>query len=130
MQTIGLVFNLYEDIRNNCLDLITEKFPAFQSILKSYKSEYDEESLGITLFGGMAKFSDYVSNLMIQNEHNSSEINEIFSYMEFLLVNGDENVQNAVATCFLENILNKTPEQINPKRFVKYLGPKSQARPL
>ena len=118
------------------MELISEKFPEFKPIWNSYRLEYkvsDEDLFGITpfwgdtsFFGGMAKFSDYVSDLLVKNESNTSQINEIFSYMEHLLVNGDEDVKTAVATCFFENILNITPGKINPKRFVEYLGPESR----
>ncbi len=118
------------------MDLISEKFPEFAPIWNSYKLEYEissEEIFGITPFwgdtsfaGGMSKFSDYVINLLIQKNPNPSLIEEIFTYIEFLLVNGDEDVQTVVATCFLENILNVTPEQIDPKRFVAYLGIESR----
>ena len=93
----------------------------------------DEEICGIppsyidTSFeGGMSEFSRYVTDLLIQKKQDDSLIDEIFTYMEFLLINGDDDVQNAAATCFLENILNRTPEQIDPKRYVDYLGPESR----
>lgn len=122
--------------KTNCMDLISEKFPDFAPIWYSYNLEYqilNEEIFGITPFwgdtsfaGGISKFSDYVIDLLIHKKQNLSLIEEIFNYIEFLLVNGDEDVQNTVATCFLENILNITPEQIDPKLFVGYLGFKSR----
>lgn len=122
--------------KDTCMELISEKFPEFQHIWNSYKSEYtlvSEDICDITpfwgdtsFFGGMAKFSDYTSDLLVEKESNSSQINEIFSHIEYLLVNGDEDVKNGVTTCFLENILNKTPEKIHPERFVQYLGPASR----
>ena len=62
----------------------------------------------------MSEFSRYVTGLLIQRNQDSSLINEIFTYIEFFLINGDKNVQNAVATCFLKNILNVTPEKLIP----------------
>lgn len=127
--------------KDNCIKLILEKFPDFFPLWHIYKTEWDSckaeysgtEICGVihfwsdtSLCGEMAEFSSYVSELLIKEKFDSSKINEIFSYMEYLLVNGDEDVKDAVATCFLENIINKSPEQIDPKRFVKYLGPASQ----
>lgn len=118
------------------MDLISEKFPGFAPIWNSYKLEYEietEEICGITPFwgdtsfaGGMNKFSDYVIDLLVKKQQNPSLIKEIFNYIEFLLVNGDEDVQNIASTCFLENILNVTPTQIDPKHYVGYLGVESR----
>lgn len=127
--------------KENCLKLILEKFPDFYSSWhayttewNSYKTEFPEiEICGVhhtwsdtSLFGEMAEFSSYVSDLLIQEKSDSFTIKEIFSYMEYLLVTGDDEVQTVVSTCFLENILNKTPEQIDPTRFVQYLGTASR----
>lgn len=119
-----------------CIESLIKEFPEFLPIWDSYKSEYkilDEEVCGITpfwgdtsFFGGMAKFSDYVSDLLKENEVNSMQISRIFSFMEYLLVNGDQDVKNGVTTCFLENILNQTPEQIDPNKFVQHLGIESK----
>lgn len=118
------------------MDLISEKFPEFEPIWKSCKLEEElsnEEICGIIpvwgdtrLAEGMRKFSFYVIDLLTQKNQNPSLIKEIFNYMEYLLINGDEDVQTVVATCFLESILNVTPTKIDPKRFVDYLGIESR----
>lgn len=79
------------------------------------------------LWGDMIAFSHYVIDLLRVRETPSSYIQDIFAYTEYLLLQGDEDVQNAVCTCFLENILNVTPEQVDPKRFVQYLGEESRS---
>src|SRR5690606_14154954 len=38
----------------------------------------------------------------------------------------DEEINNAVCTCFLENIMNRVPEPIDPATLVHFLGPKSR----
>lgn len=93
----------------------------------------NDKICGITPFwgdtsfaGGMREFSDYVVDLLIQNDQNSTLIREIFTYIEFLIINGDEDVKDVVTTCFLENILNLTPRKIDPKRYVTYLGSESR----
>ncbi|MBA2367846.1 MAG: hypothetical protein H0V82_02340 [Candidatus Protochlamydia sp.] len=125
-----------EIIKENCMDIISDKYPEFKPIWKSYKLEnavVDEEIFGkthdwgdISLWSGMNKFSDYVDKLLTQRNQNVILIKEIFSYAEHLLTKGDEDVQNAVCTCFLENLLNVTPEQINPKNYIGFLGTKSK----
>ena len=105
----------------SCMDLISEKFPEFEPIWKSRKLEdelsneemcaFTKNNFGITitlspswgdtsLAGGMNEFSSYVIALLIQKDSNPSLIEEIFTYIEFLLVNGDEDVQTVAATCF------------------------------
>ncbi len=49
-------------------------------------------------------------------------IKKIFDFVEFLLINGDESVQTAIATGFLEYLMNITPEQIKSSAFVQHLG--------
>ena len=69
-------------------------------------------------------FGDFVEDRILQaDEH---EIARVFGLIEHLLAFGDENVQTAVATCCLENILNVTPSKIPADRFVQFLGPKSR----
>lgn len=108
----------------NCMELILKKFPGFQSAWDSYKAAWSGETT--TIWGEMFEFSSYVSDLLIDEKSNPALIGEIFSYIEYLLANGNENVQNAACTCFLENILNITPTKINPGRFVPFLGPESR----
>lgn len=112
--------------KNESTKLILEKFPEFFSSLQAYKEEWDPWG-ETSYFGEVMVFSSFVSDLLVAKEYDSSKIEEIFSFMEYLLVQGDEDVSTAVATGFLENIINQTPEKIDPKRFVKYLGPESQA---
>lgn len=94
------------------MHLISMKFPDFHG--------------DSSLFRGMNEFSDYAIEQLVQRPSNPANIEEIFQYIEFLMVNGDEDTQTAVATCFLENILNVTPSQIDPKCFLLYLGPQSK----
>ena len=122
--------------KTNCMDLIAEKFCEFAPIWNSYKLEYEiasEEICGVTPFwgdtslaGGMSAFSSYVISLLTQKNHDHLLVEEIFNYIEFLLVHGDEDVQTVVATCLLENILNVIPTQVDPKCFVDYLGTESR----
>lgn len=61
-------------------------------------------------WGDMAAFSRYVSDLLSDKKTAPDYLESIFSFIETLLKEGDEDVQNAVCTCFLENILNVFPE--------------------
>lgn len=110
--------------KENCMSIILEKFPGFQARWSAYKSDWEGEET--TIYGEMCTFSSYAKRLLAHGKTDPSFIKEMFSFMEYILENGDEDVQNAVCTCFLENILNVTPSDIDPKRFVEYLGPQSR----
>lgn len=56
------------------------------------------------------------------------ELKEIFLLIEYFLNEGDRDVQDAVATCFLENLINATSwKTLKPETFLCYLGPESRA---
>lgn len=122
--------------KENCMSLISEKFPEFKPILDAYLSNYEiltEEIFGVTPFWGdtsvcgvMNEFSYYVKELLMTKQQNIPLIKDVCNYIEYLLRHGDEDVQNAAATCFLENLMNITPEQIDPKHYIPYLGPLSK----
>jgi hypothetical protein len=101
----------------NCISLIIERFPKFQIYWDSYVKDFGMEQ-GITI--QMLPFSEYVIDVLKFNE--KSEIIEIFSFVEFLLYNGDESVKNAITTSFLEYLLSKDPKEIKFSNFSKYLG--------
>jgi len=114
--------------KDNCVDLILQEFPQSIPFFSSQQideiqdvNEFCEQPQRKSLHGEMAEFSDYVSELL-QNDTESQYIKDIFTFMEYLLAEGDDMVQNTVATCFLENILNRTPLDIQPHTFVPYLG--------
>lgn len=51
---------------------------------------------------------------------------KLFVYIENALNSPDENLNNAVATCFLESLIQKYP-QYKPENALKFLGPKSKS---
>ena len=68
-------------------------------------------------------FSGYVSDKLKARE--TSGMDGVFQYIETKL-RGDEEIDNAATTCFLENIMNRVPISIDPITFVALLGPKSR----
>jgi hypothetical protein len=73
--------------------------------------------------GVFATFSRYVAHKLMANERDN--LMRIFEFAESCMSDDDE-VSTAVATCFLENLMNRTPEEIDPATFVPLLGPKSR----
>jgi hypothetical protein len=72
----------------------------------------------------MFEFTDYVSDLIEQGE--TKDLPRIFTFIEKLIVEGDQDVKDAAATCFLENLINYSDNTIPASSFVPLLGPKSR----
>ena len=107
---------------NDCLQLLQKKFPKFIPIWNDEKPE-PSQIMECTV---MRIFTGYVADLLTAQDRDQTLIKEIFSVAEYLIEEGDEDVQNSVCTCFLENLINITPEQIQPAAFVPFLGHKSR----
>lgn len=104
-----------------CIELMKEKFPGFLSYWESYIKEHSEdESLHIQ----MLPFEEYAIDTIKSNAE--SEIRKIFEFVEFLICNGNESVQSAMTTSFLEYLMSKDPNEIQFVSFVKYLGKNSK----
>src|ERR1700733_1912519 len=100
----------------NCIELIKKKFPNFIPYWESYTTEFGSD-LGLTV--QLIPFEEYTLDKIKSNDQ--IEIEKIFEFVEWLLCNGDELVQNAIATGFLEYLLSKDPDEINFSKFFKYL---------
>lgn len=106
------------------MNLILQKFPGFKNSWQEHLSWWDNDVPGLS--NDMTVFSDYVINLLSANQ-DAQEIKEIFIFIENLLKNGDQAVSNAVATCFLENLLNAASwNKIRASSFVYLLEPESK----
>ena len=76
-----------------------------------------------SIHGVFSDFSQIVSDKLETNSLKNAQ--SLFDYIESVVLNGGED-SNAACTCFLENILNRTPSSIEPSTFVPYLGPESK----
>ncbi len=109
--------------KQNCITLILEKFPEFLIYWEQYKKLWGNEESGF--YNDMSEFSHYIIDALVRKQADTAQIREIFNFVEYLLVNGDDDVKNALSTCVLENILNQT-DQIDPADFVPFLGNESR----
>lgn len=111
---------------NDCSKLIFEEFPEFEHS-KDWQDhlvfwEGEKQSLGIE----MATFSHFISDSLNNNVYHLN-FEKVFNFIEFLMIEGDNEVKNAAATQFLENLINRTSSgELDPKKFVHLLGPKSR----
>lgn len=107
------------------MQAILEKFPEFNLAWQEHLEWWEGENRP-GLCTDMSAFSGYVLTLL-ENKANSEYLRSIFLFIEQLMVEGDDDVQTAAATCFLENIINSTGwEKIPASTFVEFLGEESK----
>jgi len=99
---------------------LIELFPDFKALWESNNNYFKEDNGSYTIHGLFSEFSHLVSERL--ESGNTEKMKELFDYIEEIASNGNEDEQNAVCTCFLENILNRIPQKIDPKYFVPFLG--------
>ncbi len=100
-----------------CIELMKEIFPNFSSYWDSYIEDY---GTGLGLTTQMTPFGKYAEDAI--KEKDETKIKKIFDFVEFIFLNGDQSVRNAIATGFLEHLMHKDPEQIKFRTIVQYLG--------
>ena len=105
---------------DNLVDLIKKEFPNFIPYW-----EEDVECFGADqgIITQMMPFRAYTIDRIKANDE--AELRKIFDLVEFGLCNGDEAVQTAMATGFLEGVLHRDPDTIKFSTVVKYLGEQS-----
>jgi hypothetical protein len=108
--------------RRICMELILETDPGFIDDWDSHLEEWkDWKGLPITACSDLSAFADYIDSQITSNQ--MIPLEPIFNLIEKLMIEGDEEVRTAVATCFLESLQNmNTPQDI----WVPLLGPQSR----
>lgn len=103
-------------------ELFSSLIPEFQLYWNS-KSCLFNKGMDSTVHGIFTAFSHVACKKL---ESNSLEnTSAIFELIEKAIKNGGSS-ENAACTCFLENILNRTPSIIKPEYYVSSLGEKSK----
>lgn len=101
---------------DKCILLMKNNFEKFSKYWDAYILEFGSDQ-GLSI--QMLPFCEFAIDVI--KSHNEIEIEKIFNFIEFLLCNGDESVQNAIATSFLEYLMSKDPDEIKFNKFAKYL---------
>lgn len=102
-------------------------FPDFKSFWEDEVDLFwDGDSPGIS--ADMSVFSHYIRELIsMDTSINDKLISDSFTLAEMWLNNGTDEVKDAVATCFLENLANSVSwGRISGKNFVRHLGKESK----
>ncbi len=104
----------------NLISILQKQFPGFIPYCEA-SIEYFGIDQGLTV--RIIPFSDYVLDVMKRNQE--LLLRQIFDFVELSICDGDESVQNAMTTSFLEYLLSKDPHEIKFASIVKYLGKES-----
>jgi len=105
------------------INLLLQRFPEFheawQQQLEYWKDK--KRSVGIDIMA----FCSFISDKLEINE--SYEYQKVFDFIEYLLEIGNDSVQTAATTMFLENLVNTSSHGTYPReRFDHFMGPKSR----
>lgn len=109
------------------LEILSREFPGFKDAWeKEVNDIWDGDNPGLSLT--LAGFSHYIKDLIAENNVNNKDTIELaFKLAEKFMVEGDSRVQDAVATCFLENLINAVAwGRIPASGFVHLLGEESR----
>jgi hypothetical protein len=104
------------------MSLILDQFPDFSISWDAYLDYWGNDERG--LCNDMSEFSLFAASVFQRKDHELT--GRILSFIEHLIVFGDEEVRTAAMTCFLENVMNQVPAKLSPATFVCDLGPKSR----
>jgi hypothetical protein len=109
--------------RLESIEFILNNVPEFKNIWQKHHEEWAEENVGHC--NDMYPFVDFAVEYIQLRD--SEMLKRIFAVAEHLLINGSEEVKTAVATCFLESLINRASTgKIDSNFFVKYLGENSK----
>jgi hypothetical protein len=118
---------------NEATKTVIDKFPDLQkSDHWEYYLEvdYNDTRADLRCCRIMVTLGGYVEDILnssVIHTEKKQEIKEIFSLIEFFMVKGNQDVQDAAATCFLENLINSASwGPLKPESFLCYLGPESK----
>jgi len=104
--------------------LITESYPAFSERWNEQSYHWPDKGESPSACAVLCEFSHLISEKLGAEDFES--IPAVFSLIERMLGEGTQDVMDAAATCFLENIHNRVPTTIAPGSFVPFLGPLSR----
>ena len=108
----------------NVISSLIRACPPFYQTLVGTAERWLKEDGNISSCAVLSILSSFVIERLRQYEYD--HMTEIFAMAEEFLVSGSQELKDATATCFLENLLNATPERLNATSFVPLLGPVSQ----
>jgi len=98
--------------------------PDFETRWDSERECWVSDDGSFTVHGVFSAFSQFIADCIARGP--STRLQPVFDWVESKLTGDGSEVENAACTCFLENLMNRVPEQIRADCFVPLLGPKSR----
>jgi hypothetical protein len=106
------------------MEAVLRVAPGFKDRWREHLRQWNGKPAGLTL--DMIEFADYVTRLL--EERRVSALEPVFALVEAMLTEGTEEVKDAVATGFLESVVNPITEETEYlPLFIRLLGPESRA---
>jgi len=101
---------------------ILEAMPDFLEPLETHRATWDEPP---GLCNELGQLVTFVVRKAQRGEHD--QLAALFAAVERLLADGTEDVKDAVATCFLESLVNVIASRPEPEKVIARLGPLAKA---
>lgn len=110
--------------KDQCMNLLLKEVPEFETVWQIHLEYWGDDDAGLS--NDINEFSAFIiSNI---SEMDGLKKQSLFTLVEELLNKGDVITKDAIATCFLENILNAVSEnKFSSGEFVHLLGSESRA---
>ena len=113
---------------NEMMSIVLNDFPGFKPMWDKYIEYYsDDEPYIPGPTCALDKFGTYIIQKIQEKPQDQVLLQKAFDLIERFATEGDEMVDLAATTGFLEYLSNVTPEKISGHDFIKYLGPESKA---
>lgn len=101
---------------------LVKRFPEFESAWLEHLADWEgeERSIGIDV----QAFSIFISGMLEKGE--KYRYDEVFIYIEELVTSGNESLETAVVTMFIEGLFNRCSSgSFRKEDFIGYLQPES-----
>lgn len=115
----------------NYQQYLMENYPMLESTVNEVKVDYADMGVDYTVHSFFNDLTSYTKDLI--KEKKVDDVKQLMEIAEILLEYGernDENLYNAVATCYIENLVNTASHSeekvVTYDTFVPYLGPKAK----
>jgi hypothetical protein len=110
--------------KDDCMNFILDKVPEFKTAWQVHLDFWGEDEAGLS--NDIAEFASFIISNIVKMDDEKKK--NIFRLVEDCLNDGDEFVKDAIATCFLENLLNAVSDKkLSSESFIHFLGGKSRA---
>lgn len=110
--------------KDQCINLLLKEVPEFEPVWQAHLDYWGEDVAGLS--NDINEFSTFITKNITKMD--SLKKQRLFLLIEELLNTGDNAVKDAIATCFLENILNAVSDnKVSSSEFAYLLGKESRA---